>query len=97
MNRDCEQELREYIYRTDRPKNMLIVEGARQVSKACMIKSVLASIKDRKLISFSLEKNTLLREQNSFGGFLRAISKETSYLEQCKNFSVATIGGIYGY
>jgi predicted AAA+ superfamily ATPase len=71
MYRRIYKDVEEFIENEDSHKNVLLIEGARQVGKSYMVTEVLKSYADRKCVSINLEESLLIRER----------------IDKCKDFS----------
>jgi predicted AAA+ superfamily ATPase len=63
MLRDAQETLKQYIERTEVHKNVLIVEGARQVGKTYLISDYLETQSGISVVSINLEKDRLFLEK----------------------------------
>ncbi|MDR2337971.1 MAG: AAA family ATPase [Deltaproteobacteria bacterium] len=63
MRRDIEKPIKEFIDKKEDFKNVLILEGARQVGKTFSVNAVLDQYTNSSVLKFNLETNTLLRNK----------------------------------
>lgn len=80
LKRELYSALSDFISKNEKNKNVLIVQGARQVGKTFLVESYLKDLGDRqRQVSFNLEKNPLLKneinESQDFAQFSQVIKK----------------------
>lgn len=84
MKRDLEEKLLSFLNKKDKHKNVLIVEGARQVGKSYLIKEALSKL-SVEVLQFNLEESPIFRNQidatKSFAEFSSFMQSEYDFKE----------------
>ncbi|MBI2603391.1 MAG: ATP-binding protein [Deltaproteobacteria bacterium] len=63
MRRNLAKQLKEYLNRSEPYKNVLLLEGARQVGKSYLVADVLKDYQGQNLVSINLEESPIIREK----------------------------------
>lgn len=63
MQRNLSKSLVEYLTRPESHKNVLLLEGARQVGKSYLVTDVLKEYRGQNIVSINLEESPLIREK----------------------------------